>query len=82
VIPALEALAANDPDRWVREAAMGAVESIRSGKPPQVQLAEIRAELKEALEQSKGLAERLAKLERERGSGVEIEGASAGTGER
>ena len=42
----------------------------------------LRTELKEALEQNKGLAERLAKLERERGNGAAIEGASVGKEEK
>jgi aminopeptidase N len=81
-VPALEALAANDPKEWVRKAAKQSVESIRSGQPPQVQLAELRAELEEALEQNKGLAERLAKLERERSAAGAIQGATAGAAEK
>ncbi len=62
-LPTLEAIAANDPERRVRRAAEKTIKTIQEGKPAQVQVAELRDDLKEALEANEDLAERLEKLE-------------------
>ncbi|MCZ6653131.1 MAG: M1 family aminopeptidase [Planctomycetota bacterium] len=62
-LPTLEAIAANDPAGRVRRAAERTIKTIQEGKPPQVQMAELRDDLKEALEANEDLAERLEKLE-------------------
>ncbi len=59
----LEALAANDPERRVRRAAERTIEAIEAGKPAQVQLAELREDLEEALQENEDLADRVEKLE-------------------
>ncbi len=62
-LPALEAMAANDPERRVRSTAERTVKTIQEGKPAQVQVAELRKDFKEALEENKDITERLEKLE-------------------
>ncbi len=62
-LPALEAIAANDPESRVRRAAENTIKTIQEGKPAQVQMADLRDDLKEALEANEDLAERLEKLE-------------------
>ncbi|MCZ6652467.1 MAG: hypothetical protein O7D91_05500, partial [Planctomycetota bacterium] len=47
----------------VRRAAERTVKTIQKGKPAQVQVADLRDDLKEALEANEDLAERLEKLE-------------------
>jgi len=62
-LPTLEAIAANDPASRVRRAAESTIKTIQEGKPAQVQVADLRDDLKEALEANEDLAERLEKLE-------------------
>ena len=62
-LAALEALAANDPERRVRRSAERSIKAIQEGKPAQVQMAELRDDLKDALERNDDFAERLDKLE-------------------
>ena len=62
-LPTLERLSVTDPSTRLREAAASAIKSIESGKPAQVQVAELRDQLKSALEQSKDLTGRVEKLE-------------------
>lgn len=62
-LPALRALAANDASEWVRRTAEKSIEAIESGKPAQIQLAELREDLKSAQEQYDELIERFEKLE-------------------
>ncbi len=62
-LPALEAIAANDSASYVRRAAERTIKTIQEGKPAQVQLTDLRDDLKEALEANEDLAERLEKLE-------------------
>lgn len=78
-IPTLEAIAANDSNRRLRKSALETIQAIQSGKPAQVQLADLRTELREAVDQNKALSERLAKLERELGDGASIENATQKT---
>ncbi len=63
VLAKLESMAANDGHRRVRSAAERTIEAIEKGEPAQVQLAELRDELKEVTEKSKDFADRLEKLE-------------------
>ena len=56
-------MAANDGNRRVRRAAERTIEAIEKGEPAQVQLAELRDELKKVTDKSKDLADRLEKLE-------------------
>ncbi len=67
VLAKLESMAANDGHRRVRSAAERTIEAIEKGEPAQVQLAELRDELKEMTEKSKDLADRLEKLESKTG---------------
>ena len=73
-LPALEAMAANDPERRVRRTAESTIKAIQEGQPAQVQLAELRKDFKEALEENEELAERVAKLEGLMGDDTETSG--------
>jgi aminopeptidase N len=63
-LPALRAMAANDASSRVRRGAERAMQAVESGKPAQVQLADLREELKEALEQNESMADRIERLEK------------------
>jgi HEAT repeat protein len=71
-LPALEAIAANDSASRVRRTAESTIKKIEEGKPAQVQVAELRDDLKEALDANADLAERLEKLESLIGEGDEV----------
>jgi aminopeptidase N len=62
-LAALEALAANDSERRIQRSAERTIKAIQEGKPAQIQMAELRDDLKDALEKNDDFAERLDKLE-------------------
>jgi aminopeptidase N len=62
-LPALRALAANEPEFRLRDAAERTIKTIESGKPADVQFADLRKELKEARDVNEELTERVKKLE-------------------
>lgn len=75
-LPALQAIAANDGEGRVRRAAEKSVKTIEAGKPAQIQFAELREDLKEALEQNKDLTDRLEKLEQSLGGDEQADKAA------
>jgi aminopeptidase N len=70
-LPALRALAANDPESRTRRAASTAIEKIAASAPEQVQVKELRAELAKLRDDGKEMRERLEKLEAGAGSETE-----------
>jgi len=60
---ALEALADQDPAENVRKQAKDAIERIRSGAPPQVELGRLREELQKVRDENKALRERLDRID-------------------
>lgn len=62
-LPVLQGIAANDREERVRRAAKEAIDQIRSDKPAQVQLQDVRKELEELREENKRIKEQLEKLE-------------------
>ncbi|HEX4589258.1 MAG TPA: HEAT repeat domain-containing protein, partial [Gemmataceae bacterium] len=63
-LPALEAIARQDPDGRVREAATKAVEAIRSNSPAPLELGRLREELEKLKSANAALQERLDRFER------------------
>jgi aminopeptidase N len=63
-LPALEAIARQDPDGRVREAATKAVEAIRSNSPAPVELGRLREDLDRLKSANAALQERLDRFER------------------
>lgn len=70
-LPALRAVAANDPLSRIRKAAKEAIEKITASAPPQVQIGDLREELDKLKDENEDLKKRLEKLEnlREQSSG-------------
>ncbi|MEK6674106.1 MAG: M1 family aminopeptidase [Planctomycetota bacterium] len=62
-LPVIRALAANDPDHRVRQAAKTAAEKIAADAPEQVQVKELREELAKVRDEGKDLRKRLEKFE-------------------
>jgi len=62
-LPALQALAANDPEDRIRTAAKDAAEKITAAAPEQVQVKELRDELAKLRDENKEYRKRLEKLE-------------------
>jgi aminopeptidase N len=60
---ALEALRDHDPAENVRKQARDAIERIRSGAPPQVELARLREELQKVRDENKALRERIDRID-------------------
>ncbi|NOT00235.1 MAG: hypothetical protein HOP29_06365 [Phycisphaerales bacterium] len=81
-LPALERLAARDPSPRLRRSVEKTLEAVRANQPAQVQLADVRKELKEALEHNDELSDRLAKLEASltKGEDAAPETKAAGSG--
>ncbi|MHC4107350.1 MAG: M1 family aminopeptidase [Planctomycetota bacterium] len=74
----LRAVAANDPRERLRRTAERTIEAIEKGEPAQVQVDELRDELKEILEKNEEMEDRLERLEsREPAEKAEVEGPSA-----
>lgn len=59
----LKTIAKNDANWRVRKSVERAIKTIESGEPAQVQLADLREDLKEAIKKNEGLADRVEKLE-------------------
>ncbi len=62
-LPALRSLLANNTDERSKPRIERTIKAIESGEPAQVQLAELRSELKEAQETNESLSDRISKLE-------------------
>jgi aminopeptidase N len=62
-LSALEALADHDPAENVRKEAKEAIERIRSGAPPQVELSRLREELQKVRDENRALRERLDRID-------------------
>jgi aminopeptidase N len=62
-VPALRAIAANDAEFRLRQSAKRSIEAIEKGEPAQVQVDELRKELRELADRNEELAARLEKLE-------------------
>jgi aminopeptidase N len=62
-LPALRAVAANDPSDRIRRAAKDAVEKITAAAPEQIQVKELRDDLEKLRDENKDLRKRLEKLE-------------------
>ncbi len=62
-LTALRSLLANNSDERSKPRIEKAIKAIESGEPAQVQLAELRSELKESQEQNESLSDRISKLE-------------------
>ena len=77
-LPALQQLAAHDPERRVRSAAESTVKAIREGRQAPVELSDLRKELEAAVEHNKELESRLEKLEQLRKDDAAPAGESAG----
>jgi aminopeptidase N len=60
---ALEALADHDPAENVRREAKQAIERIRSGAPPQVELARLREELQKVRDENRALKDRIDRID-------------------
>jgi len=67
-LSALEALEAHDADPDVRQKAKEAIERIRSGAPPQVQLQQLRDELGKLREENEKMRERIERLDAKTGA--------------
>ncbi len=62
-LPALRAVAANDPLSRIRKAAKEAIEKITASAPPKVQMGDLREELDKLRDENEDLRKRLEKLE-------------------
>ncbi|HEX5138802.1 MAG TPA: M1 family metallopeptidase [Planctomycetota bacterium] len=60
---ALEAIAEHDPAENVRKSAKDAIERIRSGAPPQVELARLREDLQKVRDENRALRERIDRID-------------------
>ena len=82
-LPKLKAIAKGDANWRVRKAAERSIKAIESGEPAQVQLADLRKDLKEAIDKNEGLKDRVEKLESQlsarQPNGEEPDESSGGT---
>lgn len=62
-LPKLKTIAKSDANWRVRKSAERSIKTIESGEPAQVQLADLRKDLKEAMKKGEGLSDRVEKLE-------------------
>jgi aminopeptidase N len=76
-LPALDALAAHDPDEDLRNRARDAAEKIRSGAPPDAEMARLRADLARLAEENAALKDRVERMEARAGAQESKGGAQA-----